>query len=683
MVDLFHEKTQTAGRPRGHIVAEYPYHDEAGLHLYDVVRYADPKDFRARAPNGARSVKNGRRVLYRLPQLMKGVEAGRVVFLCEGEKDVDTLRQHGLVATTSPFGAGKWQAEYSEYLRDARVVLLPHNDVAGRDHAADVARQLAGIAKEIRVLVLPEVPEKGDVTDYMAQGGTVQGLKDLARSAIPLSSCSTGNKVDETKGKDLIPLNSCSLGETEDVEAMLGEAWEMRAKPALSNAAFAGPIGEVVSICAPQCEGSPVSILLPALAMYGCMVGRRAVQDIGGTHHFLNVFGLLVGDSGEGRKGTGNGVAHRVMGLVDPRFIHDNVKGGLSSGEGLIGHIADQKDKDGEIVPRDTRLHISEEEAGAVFTRMKRDGNSLSPVLRQAWDSRTLATLTRKDDGGLIAREPLVSAIMMITPDELRHGLADVELVNGFMNRFLLAYTERVSMLPFGSPVDPQLLCRPVSCLQDSLGKLPTTGALELGWTKDAHELYGAEIYPSLRPLPGRLAAMTARGAPIIRRLAGVYCVSRGDSLLSVEDLNAAKAVWDYSMETVSFIYGGTAFSPLAEKMIAAIGEVAESGLALTELRDRVTGGRHIEKPVWNAAIRELQISRQVVAEREQTSGRTRTRFFLYKGINKGKKGSVTDLIPLNYPVLGKHPAVSTLRLNGDPPAMAAADEPRRARMVI
>jgi len=314
---------------------------------------------------------------------------------------------------------------------------------------------------------------------------------------------------------------------------------------------------------------------------------------------------------------------------------------------------------------------------------MKREGNSLSPVLRQAWDSKTLSTLTRKDDGGLIAREPLVSAIMMITPDELRHGLADVELVNGFMNRFLLAYTERVSILPFGSPVDPQLLRSPVSYLQDSLEKLPTLGALDLGWTRDARELYGAEIYPSLRPLPGRLAAMTARGAPIIRRLAGVYCVSRGDSLLSVEDLNAAKAVWDYSMETVRFVYGGTSFSALAEKMIAAIDEAAEAGLVLTELRDRVTAGHHVAKPVWDAAIRELQLSRQVVAKREETSGRARTRFVAYRRGIKRYKGSDEGFIPLISPVLEGNPVVSAPPLNDGPPAIHTSDERRHERVVL
>jgi len=682
MADLYHDTTRLVGQSQSRVVCVYQYDDEDGVHLFDVVRF-EPKDFRQRAANGTWSMKGVRRVLYRLSQLLKGAKAGRVVFLVEGEKDVDALIECGLVATTNPGGAGKWRREYVEHFAGSRVVLLPDNDIAGRNHVADAARHLSGVAKEIRIVELPGLPEKGDVSDWLSQGGTVKALKELTRSTPPLSSYRT------EKGQvgGLIPLNYPVLGESgdqdDDEDAVLGEAWEMRAKPTLSDAAFAGPIGEVVSICAPQCEGSPISILLPALTMFGCLVGRRAVQDIGGTLHFLNVFGLLVGDSGEGRKGTGNGVASRVMGMVDPQFIHENVKGGLSTGEGLIGHIADQKNEDGEVVPRDTRLLISEEEAGAVFTRMKREGNSLSPVLRQAWDSKTLSTLTRKDDGGLIAREPLISAIMMITPDELRHGLADVELVNGFMNRFLLAYTERVSLLPFGSPVDPQLLRGPVSYLQDSLEKLPAVGALELGWTTEARELYGADIYPSLRPLPGRLAAMTARGAPIIRRLAGVYCVSRGDTLLSVDDLNAAKAIWDYSMETVRFVYGGTAFSPLAEKMIAAIEEAAESGLALTELRDRVSGGRHVAKAVWNAAIRELQLSRQVVAEREETSGRTRTRFFAYRRIIKGKKGSEGGLIPHNYPVLARNLEFSTPRLYRAPLTTELPDERRRERVVI
>jgi hypothetical protein len=82
----------------------------------------------------------------------------------EGEKDVDHLMGLGLVATTSPMGAGKWRDHYSESLRGKAVVLIPDNDQPGRDHMNKVAEGLVGIAASIRWLDLPDLPPGGDAT---------------------------------------------------------------------------------------------------------------------------------------------------------------------------------------------------------------------------------------------------------------------------------------------------------------------------------------------------------------------------------------------------------------------------------------------------------------------------------------------------------------------------------------
>jgi hypothetical protein len=154
------------------IVARYPYHDEQGRLLFEVVRF-DPKDFRQRRPDGAGgwaySLNGTRRVLYNLPRVLAAVAAGETIWLVEGEKDGDTLIERGLVATTNPGGAGKWRDEYSETLRGARVVILPDNDDSGRQHAQKVAQHLQGVAAEVRILELQGLPEKGDVSDWIRE----------------------------------------------------------------------------------------------------------------------------------------------------------------------------------------------------------------------------------------------------------------------------------------------------------------------------------------------------------------------------------------------------------------------------------------------------------------------------------------------------------------------------------
>jgi len=151
-------------RAKGRITATYDYVDETGKLLYQVVRF-QPKRFAQRRPDGKGGwvwgLKGVRRVVYRLPNVVKAEQ----VFIVEGEKDADALGRLGLVATTCPMGAGKWRAEYSGALQGKRVIILPDNDAPGQEHASQVAASLQGVAASVKVLSLPGLPGKGDVSD--------------------------------------------------------------------------------------------------------------------------------------------------------------------------------------------------------------------------------------------------------------------------------------------------------------------------------------------------------------------------------------------------------------------------------------------------------------------------------------------------------------------------------------
>lgn len=163
------------------IVATYDYVDETGKLLYQVVRYK-PKDFRQRRPDGnggwSWNVRGVRRILYNLPALLTAGD----VFIVEGEKDVHTLEKMGLVATTSPGGAGKFTSEYTKYFNeDQHVVILPDNDDPGRKHAQQVAAVLNGHVASIRILQLSNLPPGGDVSDW-AENHDPQGAgEELCR----------------------------------------------------------------------------------------------------------------------------------------------------------------------------------------------------------------------------------------------------------------------------------------------------------------------------------------------------------------------------------------------------------------------------------------------------------------------------------------------------------------------
>lgn len=171
------------GKLRDEIEAEFDYVDENGDLLFQVVRYY-PKKFLQRRPDGNGGwdwrTKGTRRVLYRLPEVIAAAPTGQNIYIVEGEKHVDRLRAAGLIATTSPGGAGKWQREYAAFLRGANVIVLPDNDEPGRRHAEDVARSLQGIAADVRMVHLPNLPEKGDVLDWLAAGHGAADLDEIA-----------------------------------------------------------------------------------------------------------------------------------------------------------------------------------------------------------------------------------------------------------------------------------------------------------------------------------------------------------------------------------------------------------------------------------------------------------------------------------------------------------------------
>ena len=157
---------------QSHIAQTYAYDDEEGHLVFEVVRF-QPKDFRQRrrGEDGKWiwNLDGTRRVLYNLPGVVAAVTAGEPVWVVEGEKDANNLIRLGLPATTNPGGALKWRDEYSESLRGAKVVILPDNDQPGQQHAEQVACSLAGVSREIKIIRLPGLPEKGDVSDWITE----------------------------------------------------------------------------------------------------------------------------------------------------------------------------------------------------------------------------------------------------------------------------------------------------------------------------------------------------------------------------------------------------------------------------------------------------------------------------------------------------------------------------------
>ena len=176
--------------PSGEILATYDYRNAHGDLLFQTVKLSAPppknKTFRQRRSDGNGgwiwNLNETVRVLYRLHELLTGQDP---VFICEGEKDVDNLRTLGLTATTNPMGAGKWNIIYNPCLAGRDVIILPDNDEPGKKHSTQVAQSLLGTAKSVKVLTLPDLPEKGDVSDFLTKlaGITKEQFLEVASTA--------------------------------------------------------------------------------------------------------------------------------------------------------------------------------------------------------------------------------------------------------------------------------------------------------------------------------------------------------------------------------------------------------------------------------------------------------------------------------------------------------------------
>ena len=167
-------------KPKPKIIATYDYTDEKGKLLYQEVRF-NPKDFRLRRPDGKGgwiyNLKGVRFVPYRLSEVLKA----ETVFITEGPKDADNLRKLGLTATTNAMGAGKWKKAYNQFFKNKNIIILPDNDSIGEKHALEVAKNLYAIAKSVKIIDLPGLAEKGDISDWLEQGHTKDELLWLVK----------------------------------------------------------------------------------------------------------------------------------------------------------------------------------------------------------------------------------------------------------------------------------------------------------------------------------------------------------------------------------------------------------------------------------------------------------------------------------------------------------------------
>lgn len=330
--------------------------------------------------------------------------------------------------------------------------------------------------------------------------------------------------------------------------------------PVLSPLALPGLVGDFVGLATRKSEADPAAVLTTLLTRFGCEVsgfapGRGPFLMVGDTLHRPRLFSCIVGNSSKSRKGT-SGEPIKKLFTFEPDYVPASCSPGpLSSGEGLVYAVRDEVqswnvDKgtgDGRMVVADPgvtdkRLFVYDQELAAGLHSTKREGNTLSTILRCLWDSGDVSPLTKRDR--IRTTGANICLVSHITIHELKALLDQVQAFNGFGNRFLWVCARRRGLVPFpeSMPVtELDALRRDLLVLINA-----AQNAVEVRMNEDARTLWG-EVYPDLsKDHSGLAGCIINRGEAQALRLAMVYALLDGKALIESSHLAAGLAFWNY-----------------------------------------------------------------------------------------------------------------------------------------
>jgi hypothetical protein len=284
----------------------------------------------------------------------------------------------------------------------------------------------------------------------------------------------------------------------------------------------------------------------------------------------------------------------------------------IGDAQALIAEVQDDPEH-----PRDRRLLIVQAEFASTLKVMSREGNTLSAILRSAWDSDVLRTLVKRDPQ--IATDAHISLVGHITRPELLRYLSDTESHNGFANRLLWCSIRRSKCLPEGGHVPADQMEALAERLLVVVKWARTCGTLQRD--QHARKLWAA-MYPKLSEgLPGLLGAATSRAEAQVLRLSAIYAVLDLSAIIRVEHLRAALEVWDYCFASARFIFGDATGDPIADRIREGLEAAGTDGLTRTQIRDLF--GRHASTDRISMALKLLRSQRTAWKDVVATDGRS------------------------------------------------------------
>jgi len=382
--------------------------------------------------------------------------------------------------------------------------------------------------------------------------------------------------------------------------------------PVLLDAALHGVAGEIVNKIAPHTEAHPAALLIQLLVGMGNLIGRDPYFQTERTKHHTNLFTVIVGDSSRGRKGTSWGHAHYLLEQVDPKWAGTQIIGGLASGEGVIAELRDSTEENHEA--KDKRLVLLEGEFSQALQVMSRAGNTVSALLRNAWDTGNLKNMSKGQP--LQASNCHISMIGHITKTELRRLLSANDTANGFANRILWVRSERVRLLPDGGDIqsvdfsqEVKRLCQ-IAESSRRVGEVKRTPEAGEYW----HHLYINEL--STGDAQGVWGQVTDRAEAQVVRLSLLFAIMDLSRRIELKHIKAAKAVWDYSFKSAQWVFGDSPYSANGKRLLESL---QNGTLTLTQISHDVFN-KHLHGAKLNAVMDEIK--NEITTQRIDTGGK-------------------------------------------------------------
>jgi hypothetical protein len=486
---------------------------------------------------------------------------------------------------------------WDEGLRNDLSMYLP----GAMLHAGWSEKQVVDVMKAILTVVDDDTsPKKRALAvqatmDKYRAGGEIGGFNKLCEVLDDPAVCTCLKKwwrladnasVLTFNGKD----TSAAVAEQQtEAEDRVEKVFASRPKwpDALDEAAYHGLAGEIVRTIDPHTESDPVAVLVQLLAAFGNVIGHNPYFCVESTRHRMNMFTVLVGASAKARKGTGY---DRMMDFLQgaiPEVWSECIVNGLSSGEGLIWAIHDEVskvNKEGNTVVADAavmdkRLLVVEGEFARVLRALERDGNTLSPVLRDAWDGKRLQSIVKGSPA--IASDPHITIIGHITKTEVLRRLDSTEIANGLANRVLWVGVRRSKLLPHGGNLQSSDITPYRKRLAEAYQW--AHGCKEMLRTAAGKD-YWAEVYKQLSVAhPGLAGTLLARAEAQVLRLSCIYALLDSTREVDVVHIKAAMAIWRYCEQSVNHIFGDALGDPVADTVLQSVRSIP-AGLTRTEI---------------------------------------------------------------------------------------------------